>query len=178
MRLIVLFVMIVLVMLKLVSMRVIQYEDKCSRGIDMKMFLYHIRLWLRKILRDYRLGIVSGLSDIHIMAGIPNSTRFVHRGLGVVIDNNVRMGRNCKIYQHVTLGGINNGRDTCSPILGNNVTIYSYASVFGGVRLGDGCVVGAGSLVLDDVPSGCLVYGIPARVIRNIKEKNTKRNID
>lgn len=116
-------------------------------------------------------------SDIAKGCKIPKSTVFCHKGLGVVIAKATILGENCMIYQYVTLGGRASEvkdypvKKRGAPVIGNNVTIYAHASVFGGITIGDNSVIGAYSLVLDDVPADCVVYGIPAKVIRNIKER-------
>jgi serine O-acetyltransferase len=112
--------------------------------------------------------------DIASGCMIPRSTVFCHKGLGVVIAKGTKLGENCMIYQHVTLGGRASEmkgypvKNRGSPVIGNNVTIYNHASVLGGITVGDNCVVGAYSLVLDDVPANSVVYGIPARVVRSL----------
>ena len=113
--------------------------------------------------------------DIPKTFHIPKSTRFVHRGLGVIIAKGTKIGENVTIYQFVTIGGRagdSNGylvKKRGAPVIGNGVTIYAYAAVLGGISIGDNCVVGAYSLVLDDVPAGCVVYGIPAKVVKKVK---------
>ncbi len=113
-------------------------------------------------------------SDIASGCIIPKSTIFHHKGIGVVMAGGTKLGDNVVIYQNVTLGGRAsdvNGypvKNRGSPRIGNNVTIYAYASVLGGISVGDNCVIGAYSLVLDDMPSNSLIFGIPARVIRKL----------
>jgi len=53
-------------------------------------------------------------------------------------------------------------------VIGDNVVLYAYSSVLGDVSVGDGSVVGACSLVLDDVPPGVVVVGVPARVVKRV----------
>lgn len=74
-----------------------------------------------------------------------------------------RIGRDCMIHQHVTLG-VNADE---YPIIGDRVWISPGAAVLGGVTIGDDAVIGAGSVVLRDVAPGSVVAGIPARVISN-----------
>ncbi len=77
-------------------------------------------------------------------------------GLGVVI------GKNCTIYQNVTIGQKNNRY----PIIGDNVTIYPHACIFGDIKIGDNVVVGAGAIVNKTVPAGAVVAGNPAQIIK------------
>jgi serine O-acetyltransferase len=83
---------------------------------------------------------------------------------GVVIASDVRTGRDCKLYQQVTLG-TGWGSKPGVPILGDRVTIFAGAKVLGGVTIGDRARIGANAVVLDDVPADAVAVGIPARVV-------------
>ena len=74
-----------------------------------------------------------------------------------------RIGANCFAHQGVTVGW----RDENSrpPVLGDNVYLGAGAKVLGPITLGDDVMVGANAVVIDDVPSGCTVAGVPARVV-------------
>ena len=85
-------------------------------------------------------------------------------GLGVVIHNNTVLGNNVHIDQNVTIGG--NGTEYGVPVIGNNIYIGAGAKVLGPVNIGDGSVVGANSVVIQDVPQRTVVAGVPAKVIR------------
>lgn len=74
----------------------------------------------------------------------------------------VKIGENCWINQQVVIGYSN---ETDCPSIGNNVTIYAGAKVFGKVRVGDNATIGANSVVIQDVPANVTVMGVPARVI-------------
>src|ERR1039457_2251482 len=82
--------------------------------------------------------------------------------LGVVINTNVRAGRNFVVYHNVTVGAVRNR----SPIVGDNVYIGAGAIVIGGVRIGSDVRIGANAVVTKDVPDGATVVGIPARIVR------------
>jgi serine O-acetyltransferase len=73
------------------------------------------------------------------------------------------IGNNFTVFQGVTIG--HKGPGKC-PIIGNNVTVYANACIIGSVVIGDHAVVGAGSVVLNDVPAGFVVAGNPARKIK------------
>lgn len=73
-----------------------------------------------------------------------------------------RMGHSCTINQGVALANI---RGSGRPVIGNNCYFGAGCKVMGGVTLGDNVVVAANSLVISDVPTGCTVMGVPARII-------------
>lgn len=114
-----------------------------------KRFRNFIRDLLVVIARGWDLRLLTSC-DIKIYR-IPRSTQFWHP-VGIVIGNQVKLGENCIIRQNVTLGQ-SNGR---YPIIGNNVEISVGAIVVGGITIGDGAVIGAGAIVLQDVPPNTL----------------------
>lgn len=92
---------------------------------------------------------------------IGSNAFFAHNGLGVVISREAKIGNGCKIYQNVTIGAGHGGY----PTIGDNVTIYANSVVAGGVKIGDGAVIGACSYVNCDVPDGATFGGVPAKEI-------------
>lgn len=82
---------------------------------------------------------------------------------GVVIHPLAVVGPNCLIFQQVTLGA---GGRSGLPVLGGHVDVGAGAKILGGVRIGDHARVGANAVVIDDVPPGATVVGVPARVVR------------
>lgn len=106
----------------------------------------------------------------------PQTTLFIDYsqkiGAGLVISHGFStilncelMGENCQIWQNVTIGKRHTGKDKPRPIIGNNVKICSHAVVLGGICIGDNVTIGAGSVIVKDVPSNCIVVGNPARII-------------
>jgi serine O-acetyltransferase len=75
------------------------------------------------------------------------------------------IGKNCLIGQGVTIGGKSGWYEV--PIIGDNVQINAGAKIIGPVRIGDNVEVGANCVVVKDVPSNCVVAGVPARIIRS-----------
>ncbi len=86
---------------------------------------------------------------------------------GIVIGSGTRIGRNCTIFQQVTLGGARMGdwQDGRYPVLHDNVILFAGAKLIGGVVIGDGAVVGANAVVRGDVPASHVAVGVPARCL-------------
>ena len=89
----------------------------------------------------------------------------VAHGIGLVIGGRTVIGEDCTLLHGVTLGEVRFDELDC-PRVGDRVTIGTGARVLGGITVGDDSVIGAGAVVLDDVPPGATVAGVPARVIR------------
>ena len=90
---------------------------------------------------------------------------FIDHGCGVVIGETVEMGENVTIFQGVTLGGSGKEKGKRHPTIGDNVVVSTGAKVLGSFRVGDNSKIGAGSVVLKEVPDNCTVVGIPGRVV-------------
>lgn len=90
---------------------------------------------------------------------------FIDHGMGVVIGETAEIGDNCTIYQGVTLGGLSLKKEKRHPTLDHNVVVGAGAKVLGPVSIGANCKIGAGSVVLEDVPKNSTVIGVPGRVV-------------
>ena len=101
---------------------------------------------------------------------------FIDHGMGVVVGETTEIGDYVTLYQGVTLGGT--GKDTGKrhPTLGDRVVVSSGAKVLGPIHIGSGSKVGAGAVVLKDVPDNCTVVGVPGRIVR--KEGKPVPDID
>lgn len=89
---------------------------------------------------------------------------FQHNGLGVVISEHAVLGNRCMVYQHVTVGALEDGSEEV-PTIGDDVVIGAGATLLGPIHVGDGAKVGAGAVVLRDVPSGATAVGVPAKIL-------------
>ncbi|OUM89105.1 MAG: serine O-acetyltransferase [Bacillus thermozeamaize] len=91
---------------------------------------------------------------------------FIDHGMGVVIGETCEIGDNVTLYQGVTLGGTGKEKGKRHPTIGNHVVIATGAKVLGSFKIGDYSKIGAGSVVLQEVPPHSTVVGIPGRVVR------------
>lgn len=91
---------------------------------------------------------------------------FIDHGNGVIIGETTIIGDNCTLYQGVTLGGTGKEQGKRHPTLGNNVMVSAGAKVLGSFKIGDNSKIGAGSVVLEEVPANSTVVGVPGRVVK------------
>ncbi len=91
---------------------------------------------------------------------------FVDHGTGVVIGETAIVGNDVTLYQGVTLGGRTLNEGKRHPTIGNDVIIGAGAKILGPFTIGEGARIGSNAVVLDEVPEGATVVGIPARVVR------------
>ncbi|CAM4344314.1 serine acetyltransferase [Bacillus manliponensis] len=90
---------------------------------------------------------------------------FIDHGMGVVIGETCEIGDNVTIYQGVTLGGTGKEKGKRHPTIQDNVLIATGAKVLGSITIGENSKIGAGSVVLKEVPPCSTVVGIPGRVV-------------
>ncbi len=102
--------------------------------------------------------------EIHPGAKIGKGV-FIDHGMGVVIGETAIVGDYALIYQGVTLGGTGKESGKRHPTLGDNVVVGAGAKVLGNIHISDRVRIGAGSIVLRDVPPDATVVGIPGRII-------------
>ena len=147
---------------------------------DMEVFLYtsfkvmmHYRLahklykkghyfWARYISQR---GVRKTGIEIHPGAEIGKGL-FIDHGNGVIIGETTIIGDNVTLYQGVTLGGTGKEQGKRHPTIGNNVMISAGAKVLGSFKIGDNSKIGAGSVVLEEVPPNSTVVGVPGRVVK------------
>ncbi|MBO5947493.1 serine O-acetyltransferase [bacterium] len=94
---------------------------------------------------------------------------FIDHGMGVVIGETTIIGDDVLIYQGVTLGGTGKDHGKRHPTLCNNVTVGAGAKVLGNITIGESSVIGASSVVIEDVPEHCTVVGVPGRIVHQKK---------
>ncbi|MEH7223799.1 serine O-acetyltransferase [Bacillus sp. JJ1566] len=101
---------------------------------------------------------------------------FIDHGMGVVIGETCEIGNNVTVFQGVTLGGTGKEKGKRHPTIKDNALIATGAKVLGSITIGENSKVGAGSVVLQDVPPNSTVVGIPGRVViqDGVKIRNSK----
>jgi serine O-acetyltransferase len=116
--------------------------------------------------------------DLPFKADVDETVYFVHNGLGVVIHDNCKIGKGTQVLQHVTIGGnVNKQKEidgllTNAPVIGTNVLCGVGAKILGPVKIGNNARIGAGSVVLSDVPDNSVVVGVPAKIIRILEDND------
>lgn len=126
-------------------------------------------LWRREHLLLGRLVSTVGrfLTGVEIHPGAQIGRRFfVDHGSGVVIGETAEVGDDVLMYQGAVLGGTSSQRIKRHPTVGDGAVIGANAIVLGDITLGEGAKVGSGSVVVESVPAGATVVGIPGRVVR------------
>ena len=127
-----------------------------------KLYLKGHYFWARWI--SQRAARKTGI-EIHPGATIGEGL-FIDHGNGVIIGETTIIGNNVTLYQGVTLGGTGKEHGKRHPTIGDNVMISAGAKVLGSFSVGENSKIGAGSVVLEEVPPNCTVVGVPGRVVR------------
>ncbi len=140
----------------------------CYPGLH-AMWFYRLSNWFYKHKRFTVARLISELArfftGIEIHPGSTIGKRFfIDHGMGVVIGETAEIGDDVLIYQGVVLGGTSLKKEKRHPTLGNNVVIGAGVTVLGPIKIGDNSRIGAGSVVVSDVPANSTAVGIPARV--------------
>jgi serine O-acetyltransferase len=154
-------------------------RDPAARSaIEVALFYpgFHARLAHRLAYSLHRRGVPlfpRGLMYItRILTGIeihPGATIgrrfFIDHGMGVVIGETAEIGDDVMLYQGVTLGGTSTQRIKRHPTLRDNVVVGAGAKIIGGIEVGENARVGAGSVVVTNVPPNATVVGVPGHIV-------------
>jgi len=141
----------------------------CYSGLH-ALWFYRLNHWLwnhgMRLLSRWLSQVARLLSGIEIHPAAQIGRRlFIDHGMGVVIGETSMIGDDVTLYQGVTLGGTGKEKGKRHPTIGNGVVIGAGARVLGNIRVGDNCRVGAGSVVLRDVPDNSTIVGVPGHVV-------------
>ena len=103
---------------------------------------------------------------------------FIDHGSGVIIGETTIIGNNVTLYQGVTLGGTGKEQGKRHPTLEDNVMVSAGAKVIGSFTIGENSKIGAGSVVLEEVPPNCTVVGVPGRIVKMDNKKVPRSDMD
>jgi len=103
---------------------------------------------------------------------------FIDHGSGVIIGETAVIGDNVTLYQGVTLGGTGKETGKRHPTLCDNVMVSAGAKILGSFRIGENSKIGAGSVVLEEVPPNCTVVGVPGRIVKQGDVKIPRNDLD
>ena len=141
----------------------------CYPGYHSILFYRFANLaWRRNF---YLMGrLISNLgrfvTGVEIHPGAEIGQRFfIDHGMGVVVGETSKVGDDVTLYQGVTLGGTSLEKGKRHPTIGDGVIIGSGAQVLGPLNVGNGARIGANAVVLQDVPQGATMVGIPAKIV-------------
>lgn len=131
-----------------------------------RMWSRGLKFWARLLSHVARM-----LTGIEIHPGATIGRRFViDHGMGVVIGETTEIGDDVMLYQGVTLGGTSLEKVKRHPTLEDGVVVGAAATVLGAVTIGRGARIGAGAVVVRDVPPGATVVGVAGRVLEHAGE--------
>lgn len=103
---------------------------------------------------------------------------FIDHGSGVIIGETAIIGDNVTLYQGVTLGGTGKETGKRHPTLCDNVMVSAGAKIIGSFTIGENSKIGAGSVVLEEIPPNCTVVGVPGRIVRQDNIKIPRSDMD
>ena len=145
-----------------------------SYRVAHKLYLKKHYFWARWI--SQRAARKTGI-EIHPGATIGKGL-FIDHGTGVIIGETTIIGDNVTLYQGVTLGGTGKEQGKRHPTLKDNVMVSAGAKVLGSFTIGENSKIGAGSVVIEEVPPNCTVVGVPGRIVRMGDQKVPSADLD
>ena len=129
----------------------------------------HIIIRLLGLKIKFLNPLVNGLRDCCSIPDLDrlleNNVRFPHP-LGITIAKDAVIGKNCLIYQNVSIIKKTGLTAEKAAVIGDNVRIYANACIIGDVKIGNNAIIGAGSVVTKDIPANAIAVGNPAKVLR------------
>lgn len=128
-----------------------------------RLLYYSVKVYYKHI--EHKTGI-----QVPLGAHIAEGLKFFHHGC-IIIAQSAKIGKNASIHQGVTIGRVFAGAKAGVPAIGDNVVIFAGAKLLGNIKVGDGAVIGANAVVVNDVPANAVVAGIPAKVISEDSNK-------
>ncbi len=173
------------------EIRVIRERDPAIKS-NMEVFLYPSfkailryrvahRLYLKKhyFLARWVSQLAAMKTGIEIHPGATiGKGLFIDHGSGVIIGETAELGDNVTLYQGVTLGGTGKEQGKRHPTLKDNVMVSAGAKVLGSFTIGENSKIGAGSVVLKEVPPNCTVVGVPGRIVKKNDQRMPRTDMD
>lgn len=127
--------------------------------------LYRLKIPFFPRLFSQVMRFLTGI-EIHPGAKIGRGL-FIDHGIGVVIGETAEIGKNCVMFQNITLGGTGKHSGKRHPTLGDNVLIGTSSILLGPIKIGNNVNIGANTFIINkDVPDNCTVVGCPGRIVR------------
>ena len=162
------------------EIKVVKERDPAIKS-DIEVLLYPSF----KVMLHYRIahklvsqrGVRKTGIEIHPGATIGKGL-FIDHGSGVIIGETAILGDNITLYQGVTLGGTGKEQGKRHPTLEDNVMVSAGAKVIGSFTIGKNSKIGAGSVVIEEVPPNCTVVGVPGRIVRMGDQKVPSADLD
>jgi serine O-acetyltransferase len=162
-------------------------RDPAARnGFEVALFYpgFHARMAHRLANALHRRGVpviplgimylARHLTGIEIHPGATIGSRlFIDHGMGVVIGETAELGADVMLYQGVTLGGTSTQRAKRHPTLRDGVTVGAGANVIGAIEVGENARIGAGSVVVTNVPANATVVGVPGHIVAFHDDSNS-----
>ena len=173
------------------EIKVIRERDPAIHS-DMEVFLYpsfkvmlHYRVAHKLYLKEHyflarwisQRGVRKTGIEIHPGAQIGENF-FIDHGNGVIIGETAVVGNNVTLYQGVTLGGTGKEHGKRHPTIGDNVMISAGAKIIGSFTVGENSKIGAGSVVIEEVPPNCTVVGVPGRIVKRNNQKLVREDMN